>query len=124
MYNHVVNCKTVKHMWETIYIICEGTEEVRENRREILTSDYKAFKSKPGLGISELFKRFNNLINDLNLNGKFYSKKEVNRKFMLNLPIHLEDKISAIREAKDMSTMNLDKLYGKLKTYEMELDHR
>ena len=43
---------------------------------------------------------------------------------MLNLPIHLEDKISTIREAKDMSTMNLDKLYTKLKTYELELEQR
>ena len=43
---------------------------------------------------------------------------------MLNLPIHLNDKISAIRKAKDMSTMNLDKLYRRLKTYELELEQR
>ena len=43
---------------------------------------------------------------------------------MLNLSIHLEDKISAIREAKDTSTMNLDKLYGNLKAYELKLEKR
>ena len=31
MYNHVVNCKDAKHIWETIETINEGTEEVREN---------------------------------------------------------------------------------------------
>ena len=30
MYNHVVNCKDAKHIWETIETINEGTEEVRE----------------------------------------------------------------------------------------------
>ena len=38
MYNHVLNCKDAKHIWETIETINEGTEEVRENRLEILTS--------------------------------------------------------------------------------------
>ena len=54
MYNHVVNCKTAKHIWKTIEIIYEGTEEVRENHLEIPTSAYEAFKSNPGEGVSEL----------------------------------------------------------------------
>ena len=47
MYNHVVNCTNAKHIWETIETINEGTEEVRENRLEILTSEYEHFKSAP-----------------------------------------------------------------------------
>ena len=35
MYNHVVNCKDAKHIWDTIEIINEGTEEVKENMLEI-----------------------------------------------------------------------------------------
>ena len=38
MYNHVVNCKDAKHIWEIIETINEGTEEVRKNILEILTS--------------------------------------------------------------------------------------
>ena len=67
MYNHVVNCKDAKHIWETIETINEGTEEVRENRLEILTSEYEHFKSTSGEGISEVFERYNKLINKLNL---------------------------------------------------------
>ena len=51
MYNHVVNCKDAKHIWETIETINEGTEEVIENRLEILTSEYEHFKSTSGEGI-------------------------------------------------------------------------
>ena len=81
MYNHVVNYKDSKHMWDTIETINEGTEEVRENRLEILTSEYEHFKSASGKGISEVFERYNKLINKLNLQGKFYTQKEI-RKFL------------------------------------------
>ena len=55
MYNHVVNCKDAKHIWDPIETINEGTEKVRESRLEILTSEYEYFKSTSGEGISEVF---------------------------------------------------------------------
>ncbi|KAL8119695.1 hypothetical protein AgCh_016979 [Apium graveolens] len=120
MNRHVMNCKNSKHMWETIEVINEGTEEVRENKLEILTSEYEHFKSNPGEGITEVFERYNALINNLNINGKYYSMREVNKKFLLTLPTHLEHRITAIREARDLSEISLDRLYGVLKTYELE----
>ena len=89
MNRHVMNCKDSKHIWETIEVINEGTEEVRENKLEILTSEYEHFKSNPGEGITEVFERYNALINNLNINGKYYSIREVNKKFLLTLPTHL-----------------------------------
>ncbi|KAK1369670.1 hypothetical protein POM88_035762 [Heracleum sosnowskyi] len=120
MHNHVLNCKDAKHIWEMIEIINEGTEEVRENRMEILISEYEHFKSNPGEGISEVFERYNKLINDLNLHGKYYTIREINKKFFLTLPTHLEHRISAIREARDLSDISLERLYGILKTYKLE----
>ena len=120
MYNHVVNYKDAKHIWETIETINEGTEEVRENRLEILTSEYEHFKFTAGEGISEVFERYNKLINKLNLQGKFYTQKEINIKFLLTLPTHLEHRITAIRESRDMNEVSLERLYGVLKTYKLE----
>ena len=97
LYNHVVNCKDAKHIWETIENINEGTEDVRENILEILTSEYEHFKSTSGEGISEVFERYKKLINKLNLQGRFYTKKEINKKFLLTIPTHLEHRIIAIR---------------------------
>ncbi|KAL8119782.1 hypothetical protein AgCh_017046 [Apium graveolens] len=120
MNRHVMNYKNSKHMWETIEVINEGTEEVRKNKLEILTSEYEHFKSNPGEGITEVFERYNALINNLNINDKYYSIREVNKKFLLTLPTHLEHRIIAIREARDLSEISLDRLYGVLKTYELE----
>uniref|UniRef100_A0A164VA75 CCHC-type domain-containing protein n=1 Tax=Daucus carota subsp. sativus TaxID=79200 RepID=A0A164VA75_DAUCS len=120
MYNAVVNCTNAKQIWDTLEIINEGSEEVRENKKEILMAQYEQFGSHPGEGISEVFIRLNNLINNLNLNGKFYDKKEVNMKFLLTLPEHLEHRITAIRESRDLNEISLERLYGVLKTYELE----
>ncbi|XP_063946117.1 uncharacterized protein LOC135151534 [Daucus carota subsp. sativus] len=105
MYNNVVNCTSAKQIWDTLQIINEGSEEVRENKKEILVAQYEQFGSNPGEGIFEVFIRFNNLINNLNLNGKYYDNKEDNR--------HQ-------RESRDLTEISLEQLYGVLKTYELE----
>ena len=120
MYNHVMNCKDAKHIWKTIETIKKGIEEVRENRLEILTYEYEHFKSTSGEGISEVFERYNKLINKLNLQGEFYTQKEININFLLTLLTHLEHRITAIRESRDMNEVSLERLYGVLKTYELE----
>ncbi|KAL8089739.1 hypothetical protein AgCh_039288 [Apium graveolens] len=108
-------------IWEKIEIFCEGTEEVRSNQRRILISQYEGFMDKPKEGIIDVFERFNKLINDLQLHDKFYDVEEVNLKFLLTIPDHLEQKIFAIREGRDLSRITLEVLYGVLKTYELEM---
>ena len=71
-----------------------------------------------------MFERFKKLINDLQLHDKYYEAEEVNLNFLLTLPDHLEQKISAIRERRDLSRITLEVLYGILKTYELEMIQR
>ncbi|KAL8099901.1 hypothetical protein AgCh_032235 [Apium graveolens] len=124
MYNNIVNCDTAKQIWEKIEILCEGTEEVRSNQRRILISQYEGFMAKPKESITDVFERFNKLINDLKLHDKYYEAEEVNLKFLLTLPDHLEQKISAIREGRDLSRITLEVLYRILKIYELEMIQR
>ncbi|KAL8154998.1 hypothetical protein AgCh_000387 [Apium graveolens] len=124
MYNNIVNCYTAKQIWKGIEILCEGTEEVRSNQRRILISQYEGFMAKPKESINDVFERFNKLKNDLQLHEKYYEAEEVNLNFLLTLPDHLEQKISAIREGRDLSRITLEFLYGILKTYELEMIQR
>ena len=55
------------------------------------------------------------------MHGKYYEKKEINMKFLLTLLDHLEHKISALIEGRDMGKVTLETLYGVLKIYELEL---
>ena len=60
------------------------------------------------------------MINKINLHGKFYTQKEINRKFLLTLPTHLERRITTIIESRDINEVSLERLYGVIKTYELE----
>ena len=124
MCHQILNCVSAKHMWDTIGVIMEGTDEVRENRVDILTSQYEAFKSLAGETITQVFERFNKLLNELMVNNKTYPQREINRKFMLTLPYHVEHKAQSIRDMVNFNSMTLEKLFGKLKTYEMEQEQR
>ncbi|XP_063941220.1 uncharacterized protein LOC135149427 [Daucus carota subsp. sativus] len=77
MCNVVVNCTNAKQTWDTLEIINEGSEEVRDNKKEILMAQYEQFGSNLGEGISEV-------------------------------------------ESRDLNEISLKKLYGVLKTYELE----
>ncbi|XP_074347015.1 uncharacterized protein LOC141685835 [Apium graveolens] len=103
--------ESARHMWETIEFFTEGTEDVRQNQLDILTSQYEAFKSLPGESITRVFARLNKLLNELSIHCKTYPQREVNRKFMLVLPHHLENKASSVHECVDFETMTLEKLY-------------
>ncbi|XP_074355816.1 uncharacterized protein LOC141695472 [Apium graveolens] len=124
MSHQIMVCESARHVWETIELLMEGTEDVRKNRLDILTSQYEAFKPLPGESITQVFERLDKLLNELSIHGKTYPQREVNRKFMLVLPHHLENKASSIRERVDFETMTLEKLCGKLNTHEMEQEKR
>ncbi|XP_074324000.1 uncharacterized protein LOC141660919 [Apium graveolens] len=72
MSHQIMVYKSAKHMWETIELIIEGTEDVKQNRLDILTLQYEAFKSLPGESITQVFERMNKLLNELSIHGKNY----------------------------------------------------
>ena len=76
---------------------------------------------KAGEALTQTFERFNKLLAELQIHGKFYEKKKVNVKFLLTLPEHLENRATAIREGRNLKNISLDTLYGVLKSYELEL---
>ena len=67
MCHQIVKCSTAKNMWDTIELIMEGTEEVKENRLDILTSQYEDFKSLSGESITQFFEKYNKLLKELSI---------------------------------------------------------
>ena len=46
MFDNVINCTTSKEVCDTIQILCEGTEQVRENKMQLLIQQYEHFHFK------------------------------------------------------------------------------
>ncbi|GJY87008.1 hypothetical protein Tco_0501636 [Tanacetum coccineum] len=60
------------------------------------------------------FTRFNAIITSLKSLDPDYSKKNHVRKFLRALPLKWRAKVTAIKEAKDLTTLPLDELIGNL----------
>ena len=64
---------------------------------------------------------FKKLLNALKLYGRVYSTKDTNLKILRSLPKEWKPMTISLRHSHEFKDYNLEKLYGVLKTYEMEI---
>ena len=121
MFGNVINCTTSKEVWDTIQILCEGTEQVRENKMQLLIQQYEHFHFKQSETLSDTYIRFQKLLNAMKLYGRVYLIKDTNFKFLRSLPKEWKPMTVSHRHSHEFKDYNLEKLYGVLKTYELEL---
>ncbi|VFR01042.1 unnamed protein product [Cuscuta campestris] len=117
-YRKISRCETAKQMWEKLEVTYEGTTQVREAKIDHLTHEYELFSMKENEKIEEMFERFSNIINPLNLLGKTYTDQELVRKVLRSLSPKWHSKVDAIEEGRDFQTTTYDALQGNLITYE------
>ncbi|VFQ98497.1 unnamed protein product [Cuscuta campestris] len=79
-YRKILRCETAKQVWEKLEDTYEGTTQVRKAKINHLTHEYELFSMKENEKIEEMFERFSNIINPLNLLGKTYTDRELVRK--------------------------------------------
>ncbi|GKV49445.1 hypothetical protein SLEP1_g56196 [Rubroshorea leprosula] len=91
-FHRVFGCDTAKEMWDML-------EE----------------------SIQDMYTRLNDIVTNLKALGKVYPSQEVVRKVLRSLPKNWEAKKTAIEESKDLNTLKLEDLIGKLMTYEIEV---
>ncbi|VFQ66102.1 unnamed protein product [Cuscuta campestris] len=84
-YHKISRCETAKQMWERLEVTYERTAQVREAKIDHLTHEYELFSMKENEKIEEMFERFSNIINPLNLLGKTYTDRELVKKMLRSL---------------------------------------
>ena len=77
---------------------------------------------EPNESISGIFIRFIDIINNLKNLDRAYTDAELCKKILQSLSRSWEAKVTIIQEAKDMSTLKLEKLLGSLMTHELKLN--
>ncbi|VFQ73420.1 unnamed protein product [Cuscuta campestris] len=117
-YRKISRCETAKQMWEKLEITYEGTPQVREAKIDQLTHEYELFSMKENEKVEEMFERFSNIINPLNLLGKVYTDQELVRKVLRSLSPKWRSKVDAIEKGRGFQTMTYDSLQGNLITYD------
>lgn len=112
----------MKEIWEALVNAHEETSQVRKFRIAMLFTKYETFRIKENESLSDMMTRLTTLINELSSLGKILTTEEQVDKVLRELPKGKWDvKVTAIREAKNLTTITLNELVGNLRTYEMNM---
>ncbi|VFQ80995.1 unnamed protein product [Cuscuta campestris] len=117
-YQKISRCQTPNQMWKKLMITYEGTPQVRESKIDLLTHEYELFAMKENELVEDMFGRFSNIINDLDMLGRTFTDKELVRKILRSLTKEWESKVNSIYEGRDYNVITYDSLRGNLITYE------
>ena len=83
--NRVIACKTSKEIWDKLETQCQGTKDIKKNRRALLIQEYERYETNPDEDLTDSYDRFLTLMNNLSLAGKKYDSEDSNTKFLRSL---------------------------------------
>lgn len=106
-------------MWDVLEVTHEGTNEVKRARKNSPIQEYEMFRIKVGETIYDVQKRFTHIY--LISLGKTFDKEEINIKILKSLRRNWKPKVTTISEFRDLTSMNMTSLFGKLRKHELEL---
>ena len=89
---------------------------------QLLIQQYESFHFKLGKSLSDTFNNFQKLLNGLKLYGRIYQVKDSNLKFLRALPKEWKPMTVSLRNTQEFKDYTLERLYGTLKTYELETE--
>ena len=108
-------------MWDALQVAHEGTNDVKLARINTLTQEFDLFHMKHGETIADMQKRFTHIINHLHTIGHTTSNVVATNKILRCLNREWQPKVTMIKEANDLTTLDVTTLFGKLQEHEQEL---
>jgi hypothetical protein len=125
-YDRVAHLETAHEIWNALKNFHQGTNNIKELRRDLFKKEYNKFEMKSGKALDDYLSRFNKILSDLrSVDSSYdanYPQSEISRHFLNGLDMSIwEMKATSIQESVNMSTLTLDSLYTKLKTHEMNI---
>jgi hypothetical protein len=99
----------------------EGSSEIKSSRRDTYNRQYQTFSQKPGESFDDCFARFDSIVSSLHSCGPLaYSDNERAKQLLYALDDSVWGmKITALEESADFATLDTEKLFSKLKSYEL-----
>ncbi|KAL8477326.1 hypothetical protein ACS0TY_029578 [Phlomoides rotata] len=117
-------CKNAKEIWETLTLMCEGTDKIKEKRLSVAVQNYEKFEMLKGETIAQLDSRFTNIMNEINSLGKEFTNRDVALKIIRSLPERWDIFIVMFQNTKDLSSISSEQLFSELRAHEFDLNQR
>jgi len=117
----VMNCKSTKEIWVKLKSIHEGDMKIKEAKLQTHQAQFESLKMNEDENIEAYMLRVNEVINAIRGLEEKIEDSFIVKKVLRSLPQRFNSKVSAIEEAKDLNTFNMDEMHGSLTAYEMRI---
>ncbi|XP_012852378.1 PREDICTED: uncharacterized protein LOC105971989 [Erythranthe guttata] len=115
----IASCESAKRAWEILQVTYEGTSTVRTSKLQMLATKFENLKMEENETITDFHAKLCDISNESYALGEPYSESKLVRKAMRSLPERFAYRIAAIEEVRDVDTLKLDELMGKLLAQEL-----
>jgi hypothetical protein len=121
VYDRVSHLETVHDVWLKLCNTYEGSFEIKSSRKDTYGRQYQIFVQKPGESLDDCFDRFKSIVSSLrSYDPLAYSDNEHAKRLLYALDDNIWGmKITASEEYADFTTLDIEKLFSKLKSHEL-----
>jgi hypothetical protein len=121
VYDCVSHLEIAHDVWLKLCNTYESSSEIKSSRKDTYNRQYQTFAQKPGESLDDYFARFESIVSSLRSCGPLaYSNNECAKQLLYALDDHVWGmKITALAESGDFATLDIEKLFSKLKSHEL-----
>jgi hypothetical protein len=121
MYDRVSHLETAHNVWLKLYNTYEGSSEIKSSHKNTYNRQYQTFSQKPAESLDDFFARFESSVSNLRACGPLvYTDYECAKQLLYALDDHVWGmKITVLEESADFATLDIEKLFSKLKSHEL-----
>ncbi|KAD3336673.1 hypothetical protein E3N88_32192 [Mikania micrantha] len=114
-------CKSAQELWNSLQQMYEGSEDVKENKKDTLKQKFENFCQQNNEKMTSQYLRYVQLVDELVAACVKMENQDVIRKFLRSLPQAWNIYSVAIRRTENLRTLKLSELFGILSAYQMEI---
>jgi hypothetical protein len=121
VYDRVSHLETAHDVWLKLCNTYEFSSEIKSSRKDTYNRQYQTFSQKPDESLNDCFARFESIMSSLRSYGPLaYSDNEHAKQWLYVLDDSVWGmKITALEESADFITLDIEKLFSKLKSHEL-----
>jgi hypothetical protein len=121
VYDRVSHLEIAHDVWFKLCNTYEISSKIKSSHKDTYNSQYQTFFQKPGESLDNCFARFESIVSNLRACGPLADTNNERAKQMLYaLDDHMWDmKITVLEESADFATLDIEKLFSKLKSHEL-----
>lgn len=97
VYYSISHHKSIQTLWNTLQVLYEGIEDIKDSKINMLTEEYELFHMEAREFLESMYTRFLHLINKLDNFGKSFSNKDYANKNIRSMCREYQPNVMAIK---------------------------